>query len=719
MKLLVLIFSVLISLTSFAKSYNLSINEKMVSFSGEEKEAMAINNSIPGPTLTFIEGETAEINVTNNMDVETSIHWHGLILPNFQDGVPYLTTPPIMPGKTFTYRFPLKHSGTYWYHSHTGLQEQRGVYGSIVINPKKQKLNYDRDLVLVLSDWTDEDPNEVLRTLKRGSDWYSIKKKTAVSISDAISNGALGGLLGLWKMRMPGIDISDVYYDAFLINGKKEIQYPELRAGERVRVRVINAAASTYFWTTIGDPTAKLVSSDGVDVVPVKASKILHAVAETYDYIVTIPKNGSIEFRASAQDGTGHATAILGSGKVHKAMIVKAPDYIERTKNSSGMSHSMDMSSGMKMDHSMPDVKMMDHSSHKIMNHNMKKEDAEIKKGMNSKGSEFSYDILKSPIKTSLKDNNVNNIELNLTGNMWRYVWSLNGKTLSEVDKIKISRGEVIRVVLNNKTMMHHPMHLHGHFFRVLNKNGEYSPLKHTVDVEPMKSVTIEFPANETGDWFFHCHVLYHMKGGMARIFSYGDKRDSRLDNFALSNLLDMDSHWYTWTETKAASHFGSIELTSSNTRNQFNLGAEYGWNKNIEADISYDRFLSDYFRVYLGANTENKIKKELGATETVGTLGIKWLLPYFIDSNFRIDSDLNLQLYFDVDYLLFSRVAIFSGWEVTNDFGWKTKLPENNSWEKGYVWNLGLEYIATKNLAIFTSYESRFGAGAGISYIW
>ncbi len=266
---------------------------------------------------------------------------------------------------------------------------------------------------------------------------------------------------------------------------------------------------------------------------------------------------------------------------------------------------------------------------------------------------------------------------------------------------------------------MHHPMHLHGHFFRVLNKNGEYSPLKHTVDVEPMKSVTIEFPANETGDWFFHCHVLYHMKGGMARIFSYGDKRDPRLENFALSNVLDMDRHWYTWTETKAASHFGSIELTSSNTRNQFNLGAEYGWNKNLEADISYDRFLSDYFRVSLGANTENKIEEELGATETLGTLGVKWLLPYFIDSNFRIDSDLNLQLSFEADYLLFSRVAIFGYWEVTNDFGWKTKLPNNNSWEKNYVWNLGLEYIATKNLSIFTNYESRFGTGAGISYIW
>ncbi len=533
-KLLILMLSILISLSSFAKSYDLTIDEKNVSFSGKERVGMAINDSIPGPVLTFTEGDTAEINVTNNMDVETSIHWHGLILPNFQDGVPYLTTPPIRPGETFSYRFPISHSGTYWYHSHTGLQEQQGVYGSIVIKPKNQKLKYDRDLVLVLSDWTDENPNEVLRTLKRGSDWYSIKKKTAVSIADAISNGALGGLLGLWKMRMPGIDISDVYYDAFLINGKKRIQYPELKAGERVRVRVINAAASTYFWTTIGDANAKLVSSDGVDVVPVKTSKVLHAIAETYDYIVTIPSAGSIEFRASAQDGSGFTTAILGRGKVHKAMVVKAPDYIERTKNSGGMNHNMDMSSGMEMDHSMSNMKKMDHSSHKMMDHNMKSDDMEVDEKMNSNKAEFSYDILKSPVKTNLSDNNVRNIKLNLTGNMWRYVWSLNGKTLSEVDKIKIRRGEVIRIVLNNKTMMHHPMHLHGHFFRVLNKNGEYSPLKHTVDVEPMKSVTIEFPANEAGDWFFHCHVLYHMKGGMARIFSYGDKRDSRLDNFAL-----------------------------------------------------------------------------------------------------------------------------------------------------------------------------------------
>ena len=719
MKLLMFIFLPLLSFAASAsevRKYDLSISEKKVSFSGNEKTAMAVNGAIPGPVLTFNEGEVAEISVTNNMNVETSVHWHGLLLPNFQDGVPYLTTPPILPGKTFTYRFPLIHSGTYWYHSHTGLQEQRGVYGSIVIKPKKTTLEYDKDLVLVLSDWTDENPNEVLRTLKRGSDWYSIKKKTAVSISDAVSSGALKGLLALWKMRMPGIDISDVYYEAFLINGKKEFHYEKLNPGERVRLRVVNAAASTYFWTTIGDASAELVSSDGIDVVPVKASKVLHAIAETYDYIVTIPESGSIEFRASAQDGSGVVRAVLGRGEVQKAMVVKPPDYIERTKNSGGMmNHKMQMNSNTEQQGA-DKPKTMDHSSHKMMNHGMHKKNMMVSKEPPPK---FSYDILKSPFKTNFNNSNIKNIELSLTGNMWRYVWSLNGKTLSEVDKIKIHRGQTVRITLNNKTMMHHPMHLHGHFFRVLNSNGERSPLKHTVDVEPMKSVTIEFSANESGDWFFHCHVLYHMKGGMARVFSYGDQRDPRLKNFALSKVLNMDKHWYSWLETKAASHFSSAELTSSNTRNQFNLGVEYGRNKNLEAEMSYDRFLSDYFRVYLGANTENKIEKESGAYSTVGTLGVKWLLPYFIDSNFRIDSDLKLQLSFAVDYLLFPRISMFGYWELTNDFGWKSSLSQADSWEKEYVWNAGLEYIVSKNFSVFGSYESRFGPGAGVSYFW
>ncbi len=683
----------------------LQIGEKTVSFSRDtNRSAMAINDSIPGPTLKFKEGDFAEIHVTNTMNVETSIHWHGLILPNYQDGVPYLNSPPIAPGKTHIFEFPLKHSGTYWYHSHTGLQEQLGVYGAIIVEPKQKTIPYDHDLALVLSDWTNENPNEVLRTLKRGSEWYSIKRKTAVSISEAISNGALGGLLSLWKMRMPGVDISDVSYDAFLINGKKHKKYSQFKPGDRVRVRVVNAGASTYFWTTFGGEAPKMISADGIDVVPVETPKVLHAIAETYDYIVTLPKNGkAIEIKAWAQDGSGSASVVLGAGEVLPAPVVLPPNYIEKTK----MLGSMEMGMG-GMDHSKMGMDQGDHSKHGMM------------KRPSHMNSQFSYDSLKSLERTTLDASKpVRKVELNLTGNMWRYIWSMNGKTLSEVDKIKIKRGEVVRVTLNNKTMMHHPMHLHGHFFRVLNKNGTYSPLKHTVDVEPMKSVTIEFDAVETGDWFFHCHVLYHMKGGMARVFSYGDKRDERMKPFALSNVLEADSHWYTWTQFIGASHFGSMEITSSNTRNQLNLGAQYGWNQNLEADVSYERYISDYFRLYLGANSENKVEDSVDDIETVGVIGTKWLLPYFIDSGFRVDSDLKIQFSLGTEKLIFPRTNAFFYWEVTSDFGWKNDLPQGISSQQDYVWNVGLEYVVSRDLSLLASYENRFGAGLGLLYFW
>ncbi len=684
-------------------NYQLEIREQQMNFTGENTLAMTINGGVPGPVLTFNEGDIAKITVTNYMTVETSIHWHGLILPNFQDGVPYLTTPPIRPGETFTYEFPLKHSGTYWYHSHTGLQEQRGVFGSIVIHPREQKLSYDRDVVLVLSDWTNENPSEVLRTLKMGSEWYSIKRDTQVSVAQAIAGGALGGLLNLWRMRMPGIDLADVAYDTFLINGKNELHLNDFKPGEKIRLRVINAGASTLFWTSIGDKAAKLISADGIDVVPFTPPPVFHAIAETYDYLVTIPKEGSLEFRAFAQDGSGGARAILGQGEVSQiAPVVEAPNYITRTREAA----EMDMDMTQDKDPQQNNQKM-DHSAH------------QMKMTMNHESQSYSYNQLKALEKMKPKQGPTREVVLNLTGNMWRYVWSLNGKTLSEVDKIQIRRGETVRLVMHNKTMMHHPMHLHGHFFRVIGKNGDRSPLKHTVNVAPMSSVTIEFPASESGDWFFHCHVLYHMKGGMARIFSYGDQRDQRLDDYPLSNLLSMDEHWYTWSEIRAASHFTGFELISTNTRNQLNLGAEYGWNKNMEAEFSYDRFLSDFFRVYLGANAENEEEEKLGAVETVGTLGVKWLLPYFIDTDFRIDSDLKLRLAFTVDYLIFPRVGLFGRWELTNDFGWKDALPAGSSWGREYSWESGLEYVISKRFSAFGSYDSRFGTGAGLRFIW
>ena len=234
------------------REHTITLREATVNKAGKDVMGMTVNGTIPGPTLEFTEGEYAVIYVKNEMSVETSVHWHGLLLPNFYDGVPYLNTPPIEPGHTQKYEFPIKQSGTYWYHSHTMLQEQSGVYGSIVIKPKEQIIDNDKELVLMLSDWTNEKPMNVLRNLKRGNEWYGIKKGTATPLNQVIARGAFGAQLDFWRQRMEGADIADVYYPAFLINGEESIEYPEFKAGEKVRLRIINGGASTSFWMTFG-----------------------------------------------------------------------------------------------------------------------------------------------------------------------------------------------------------------------------------------------------------------------------------------------------------------------------------------------------------------------------------------------------------------------------------------------------------------------------------
>ena len=308
--------------------YTLTLKEEMVNKAGKEVKGMTVNGGIPGPTLEFTEGEYAVIYVKNEMSVETSIHWHGLLLPNFYDGVPYLSTPPIEPGKTLKYEFAIKQNGTYWYHSHTMLQEQSGVYGSIVIQPKEKTLEYDKEQVLVLSDWTNEKPRDVLRFLKRGTEWYNIRKGTATPLNQVIARGAFGAQLNFWRQRMESADVADVYYPAFLINGEEKVEYPEFKPGEKVRLRIIDGSASTSFWMAFGGPDPLLVSADGKDVVPVKHNKTFIGVAETYDFIVTIPENGKLEYKIMAQDGSGTATAYLGQGPIVAAPDVSKPDKI-------------------------------------------------------------------------------------------------------------------------------------------------------------------------------------------------------------------------------------------------------------------------------------------------------------------------------------------------------------------------------------------------------
>ncbi|KKK78947.1 hypothetical protein LCGC14_2838440, partial [marine sediment metagenome] len=292
---------------------------------------------------------------------------------------------------------------------------------------------------------------------------------------------------------------------------------------------------------------------------------------------------------------------------------------------------------------------------------------------------EFNYDFLKSPVKTSFSgDKPVKELLFNLTGNMNRYVWSINGVPLSETDKIKIKQGEVVRITLNNLTMMHHPMHLHGHFFRVLNKNGDYSPLKHTVDVAPMQKVVIEFDANETGDWFFHCHILYHLNAGMARVFSYEGPRDKRLKMYPLSTMTSEANQIFTWGEVTAASHMTELYATATNIRNQFTFRGEYGWNKNLEGEFTYERYLNDYFRVVGGVNVENEIEIEdsLDELTTTGIAGVRYLMPLLINADVRMDTKLRPQISFSKATMIFPHILLYGEYEYQMDFGWDGKLP-------------------------------------------
>ena len=720
------------------QEYNLTIEENEITLSGVTAKGMTINGGIPGPTLEFNEGDLAIINVTNKMDEETSVHWHGLILPNFYDGVPYLTTPPIKPNTTFQYRIPINQSGTYWYHSHTMLQEQKGVYGSIVIHPKEKTLDYDKDLVVVLSDWTNEKPINVLRNLKRGNEWYQVKKGTAVPLSRVIKEDALGAQFKFWRDRMEGTDIADIYYPAFLANGKKVAEYPEFKAGEKVRLRFINASASSYYWLDFGGGNPMIVASDGVDVTPKYKNRFLFAIAETYDVIVTIPE-GTLEITATAQDGSGNMSIRLGSGKLYPATVIDRPDKVAMMKQMAKMDMKMGAPAlvgnknsntpevlmqkyGMKMNMDMKDGQMENEMNMEMkkdvmpMNHKMMQKDT-TSFNYDTRKTYFNYDFLKAKENTTYKaDIPVTDLLLNLTGNMQRYVWSLNGIPLSETDKIKIKGGEVTRITLNNLTMMHHPMHLHGHYFRVINENGERSPLKHTVNVPPMQKVVIEFYNEEYGDWFFHCHVLYHMMGGMARVFSYDTPRDERMKPYPVQKLIDETDHYYSWGAARVGSNFNELLLMSSNIRNEFGLRAEFDYNQNAEIEVNYNRYLNDWVRVYAGVNTETSTPNSYDTFNTVGLVGVKYFTPYRFNVDVSMDHQLRPRIRLDRELLIFPRIFLEGEYEYRADFGWVNDLENNNSYEGETQWLIGASYILSRNFSIQGNYNNRYGWGGGLS---
>lgn len=493
-----------------AAEFNLDIDRKAMHVTGQPAEGIAINGSIPGPLLRMKQGEQVVIHVTNHLDVDTSLHWHGLIVPSDMDGVPGLSFTGIKSGETFTYRFTPQQSGTYWYHSHSGLQEQAGVYGPIIIEPNgTDPVKYDREYIVMLSDWTDEKPEAVLRHLKSQSDYYKNPKRTLVGLISELSHAEPGQgrhiiseRLAFARMRMDPTDITDVTGYTFLMNGRTPAQNWRalFKPGERVRLRFINASSASYFDIAIPGLKMQVVAADGQNVQPVAVDRLPIAIAETYDVVVTPTEARPFTIFAESWDRSGYARGTLSPQPGLEAPVPPMDARKVLTMAEVMPSHGMHgMHGGMKMD--MP-MGHGDHAAGHMMPHD-------------PKPVVLTYADLKSLVRTDGKV--TREITLRLTGNMERYFWSFNDVKYSMAKPIEFHFGERVRVRLVNETMMNHPIHLHGLWQVLQNGQQPYAPKKHTINVPPMQTVVVEIPVNHRGRWALHCHILYHMATGMFR----------------------------------------------------------------------------------------------------------------------------------------------------------------------------------------------------------
>ncbi len=724
------------------KSVDLVVEQKSVNLSGKKEVdfALMVNGGIPAPTLRFQEGDTVNINVHNRLNEEVSIHWHGLLLPPEQDGVAYVNTPPIHAGKSHTFRFTLRQHGTYWYHSHTGLQEQKGVYGAFIIEPKKSQLKVDHDLVAILSDWSDENADTILKKLKKDGDYYLYKKNSIRSYFGAIGAGGLGELLKNEWMRMGGMDLSDVGYDAFLINGKKESQMAVAHPGEKVRVRIINSGASSYFYVSLAGLPFQVISADGTDVQPFWARELLMGMAETYDILFTVPEHKNYELRATVQDITGYGSAWIGMGEKVNAPT-KAPidlyapmDHGGHGNHGSTSSHNGHVDQSGASDHSGHNTHgetatapaKSNHEGHgdhaQLSSHNEHQahtDHASAKKPATkdphaghsapAKNAPAKDDILAEAVtvdhlrakeKTAFSpDQKVLEVKLVLGGDMERYVWHINGKAIHEDRNLIIHEGQVIRYTMVNETMMHHPMHLHGHFFRVLNAGGDRSPLKHTVDVPPHSERTIEFLANEPGEWMLHCHNLFHMKTGMARVVKYSTFSPSATVAQHQKHDPHLHDHIYWKGSLEAATQMAAANFQLMRTWDSVSLTVESQeedrkWK--MEGDLLYRRWQGNYWNWIVGGTSFLEHQR--------GMIGVGVILPFLIEADVFVDhkADLRLQaekkFQWTKNFLSEAKV----NWREKEGAEWETNLLYQPSWH----WGVG----------VFRNQE-KWGLGAKIQF--
>lgn len=541
---------------------DLTIGEALVNFTGVVRKATTINGSIPAPTLRLREGDDVTIRVTNTLSVPSSIHWHGIILPYQMDGVPGMSFRGIMPGETFVYRFTLKQSGTYWYHSHSGFQEMTGMYGALIIEPKAQDvIAADREYVVQLSDWTDEDPHTVFRKLKVQSDLYNFNQPTVQDMLRDITDRGLDAALAkrqMWQqMRMNPTDLADISAATFtyLINGSSPLANWRglFKRGERVRLRFINGSSNSFFDVRIPELKMTVVQADGQNVHPVTVDEFRFGPGETYDVVVS-PQNDAYTIFAQSMDRSGYARGTLAVAESLNAPVpaldpvewLTMADMMGNMNHGASDSHShghsaMAHGNGAE-DHSQHGAMAIDHSQH-----GPAVPYAKASSTVRHASTEYgpSVDMRVDMPRTNLDDPGIGlrntgrraltladlhsldgiiepggpeaEIELHLTGNMERYTWSFDGLEFSKSTPVHMKHNQRIRVILQNDTMMTHPMHLHGMWSDLESDNGAVQVRRHTIPVQPAQRISFLTTPHDVGRWAWHCHLLFHMDAGMFR----------------------------------------------------------------------------------------------------------------------------------------------------------------------------------------------------------
>ncbi|WP_457598715.1 copper resistance system multicopper oxidase [Hydrogenimonas sp.] len=528
------------------KEFFLTIDPTVVNVTGKAVVATAVNGMLPGPTLRWREGEEVTIHVTNNLSVSSSIHWHGIILPAEMDGVPDISFPGIAPGETFTYRFRINQSGTFWYHSHSGFQEQTGLHGAIVIDPKESEpFAYDREYVVSLFDWSDEKPESIYRKLKIRSDYYNFHRRTIGDFFEEVKEkGFRAAFQGrkMWnEMRMSDRDLADItgYTYTFLMNGRTDRQdwRALFRSGERVRLRFINQSAMTNFDVRIPGLKMRVVAADGNPVKPVEVDEFRIGVAETYDVIVE-PQERAYCLFAQSMDRSGFVAGTLAPDAVSTAPRPKMDAPQPLTMADMGMGDWKEgvvgagMAHGMKMErpkramqrpneHPWPvtplPIRWGPETTMRAKDPRYRLDDPGV--GLRRNGRRvLTYADLKSYRSTADDPMPEREIVLHLTGNMERYMWSINGIRYAESEPLRFHYGERLRVTFINDTMMYHPMHLHGLWSDLETGDESHLVRKHTVLVQPGSKISYRVTVDARGAWAYHCHMLFHMLGMFRKV---------------------------------------------------------------------------------------------------------------------------------------------------------------------------------------------------------